>query len=123
MKQIEGQLSLFDIRDTTKKRRPCEYSFERYIGQRVVFKGGIAGTVTEIEPYYTTIKTDDGGELAGTPTTISPLKTCGACAHFREVVSGLGEIYHSTACLKDRPWANFKEPEDPACEYYTRAET
>ncbi len=50
-------------------------------------------------------------------------KYCSGCAFFHEVVSGLGEIYHSTACLKDRPWARFKEPEDPACEYYTRAET
>ena len=45
-------------------------------------------------------------------------KTCAGCAHFHEVVSGLGEIYHSTACLKDRPWARPKEPEDPACKDY-----
>ena len=49
--------------------------------------------------------------------------TCAGCAHFHEVVSGLGDIYNDTACLKDRPWAKFKDPEDPACEYYTRAET
>lgn len=45
-------------------------------------------------------------------------KKCGSCAHFHEVVSGPGDIYHGTACLKDRPWAHFKEPDDPACEYY-----
>jgi len=45
-------------------------------------------------------------------------KTCAGCAHLCAVVSGLGDIYHVTACLKDRPWAKFKTPEDPACKDY-----
>lgn len=44
--------------------------------------------------------------------------TCAGCTHFHEVVSGLGDIYHDTACLKDRPFATLKEPENPACEDY-----
>lgn len=43
---------------------------------------------------------------------------CAGCAHFHDVVSGLGDIYHDTACLKDSPWAKFKNPEDPACKDY-----
>lgn len=45
-------------------------------------------------------------------------KACAGCMHFHEVVSGLGDIYHDTACLKDHPWARFKKPEDPACKEY-----
>lgn len=122
-RQIEGQMSLFDIHNETEKRKPFEYGFKRYIGQRVMFNrvmfnDALVGEITEIGPYYTTVKTDDGEVLAGTPTTIAPLKTCAGCTHFRDVVSGLGDIYHDTACLKDRPWAKFKKPEDPACKDY-----
>lgn len=46
------------------------------------------------------------------------IKKCGSCNHFFSYVSGLGEIYHGTACGKDRPLAVNKQPDDPACEYY-----
>lgn len=49
---------------------------------------------------------------------IEPSKACGTCVHFFHYVSGLGEIYHGTACGKDRPLAVNKQPDDPACEYY-----
>lgn len=70
---MKGQLSLFDIRPDNHKRRPCEYSFKRYIGQRVKFRGQTTGVIKSIEPYYTIISTSRG-ELAGTPTTIWPVE-------------------------------------------------
>lgn len=47
-------------------------------------------------------------------------KKCGTCAHFFHYVSGLGEIYHGTACGKNRPWSVDKLPEDLACEQYQK---
>lgn len=72
--QNEGQYSIFDV---VKDTRPCAYRFKRYIGQKVAFWYlNITGTVIEIEPYYTIIATDQG-TMAGTPTTICPVKDPG----------------------------------------------
>ena len=69
---MDGQYTIWDIQGPTKK--PCEYSFPRYIGQKVrFFRDGKVGTVTEIGPYYTTVNIG-GREYAGTPTTIVPGK-------------------------------------------------
>ena len=78
MSEIAGQLSIYDAMAENEKRKPCEYNFQRYIGQRVRFSGdyhahhGEVGTITGIGKYYTDIKMDDGRELAGTPYDISP---------------------------------------------------
>ena len=74
---MRGQLSLFDAKPKT---RPCDYSFQRYIGQKVVFTGysshkGAVGEIVEIFPYYTHIKMSDGQILVGTPHgNIKPYK-------------------------------------------------
>lgn len=70
---MDGQLTVYDL---GKKKRPCEYSFQRYIGQRVRLhctEGTIEGVIEKIEPYYTYIKAEDK-ELyyAGTPYNVSP---------------------------------------------------
>lgn len=74
---MKGQLSLYDIGDA---RRPCDYHFVRYIGQRVRFfsafgglHDGEEGSITDIGSYYTYIKTDNGENLIATPTTIFPI--------------------------------------------------
>lgn len=51
---------------------------------------------------------------------IEPSKACGTCDHFFRYVCGLGEIYHGTACGKNRPWSVDKLPEDSACEQYQK---
>ena len=78
---INGQYTIFDIREEGKPRRPCEYSFERYIGQRVRLpdaydrKTGqitcVHGKIVEIEKYYTTVRATDGQMYVGTPTTMA----------------------------------------------------
>lgn len=75
---MKGQMSIFDI-DTGEKKKwgpSSYYRFKRYIGQRVKFwRDGETGTITEIEPYYTIVKPDNGGgDMAGTPTTICPIE-------------------------------------------------
>ena len=70
---MDGQLTIYDL---GKKKRPCDYSFQRYIGQNVFIhtsKGPIKGRIDKIEPYYTYIKAEDK-ELyyAGTPYNVSP---------------------------------------------------
>ena len=68
-----GQLSLFDIQTGKGKRKPCEYDFLRYIGQKVeLWRLGKVGVITKIEPYYTYVLAD-GEEFVGTPTTICPV--------------------------------------------------
>ena len=70
---MEGQLSLFDIH--RGPRKPCEYGFKRYIGQKVhmnITEGHVIGKVVKIEPYYTIIEVEGMGQLAGTPTTFGP---------------------------------------------------
>ena len=75
---MKGQYSIFDI---NPEKRPCEYSFRRYIGQKVVFTEyssrhkGEVGEIVEIFPYYTHIKMSDGQILVGTPHgNIKPYK-------------------------------------------------
>lgn len=72
---MEGQLSLFDIR--TGPKRPCDYRFKRYIGQKVglsVTSGDYIGKIVGIEPYYTEIEVPGTDcTWAGTPTTCYPI--------------------------------------------------
>lgn len=70
---MDGQYTIWDIHDGPV-RKPCEYSFSRYIGQKVVFwRDGLQGVITEIGPYYTTVRVG-WKEYVGTPTTIAPVK-------------------------------------------------
>lgn len=74
MKQIQGQLSLFDT--PAFEGKPYSYNFKRYIGQRVYATFGEKGkvyTVKEIEPYYTII-TDGHRYYAGINVTIYPVE-------------------------------------------------
>lgn len=69
---MNGQYSIFDIQP--KKRRPCDYKFKRYIGQKVVLyatSGIYNGTVKTIKTYYTIINVH-GDEMVGTPSTMAP---------------------------------------------------
>lgn len=64
-----GQMTIFD---TGHAQRPCDYTFQRFIGQTVEFwRTGIVGRIIAIEPYYTYIQTDRG-EMIGTPHEINP---------------------------------------------------
>ena len=73
----EGQLSIFDIWNPQQRRRPCDYRFKRYLGQKVhisISEGDFIGEVIKIEPYYTEIKVKGYPHiLCGTPTTIWPV--------------------------------------------------
>ena len=72
--QIEGQMNAFDFM-TKERKRPCEYDFIRYTGQRVcVFfrTNYIHGTVTAFDDYYTEIRDDAMKEWVGTPTNTIP---------------------------------------------------
>lgn len=74
MKQTQGQYSIFDIYPPGHKRKPCEYSFKRYIGQQVKVycsRGDTIGRIKEIDKYYTIVQTK-AGEIVGTPTNTSP---------------------------------------------------
>lgn len=62
----EGQYSIFDA---VPKRKPCEYRFQRYIGQWVRDSHGVH-QIAEIEHYYT-IYTD---RMVGTPHDMRPLE-------------------------------------------------
>ena len=66
---MNGQYSIFDV---GSKQRPCDYDFQRSIGQRVEMMNGVKGTITDIKPYYTDVLGDDGVLYAGTPTTCYP---------------------------------------------------
>lgn len=72
---MDGQLSIFDIRDEAEKPSPSAYRFRRYIGQKVRFGTHVGDnqehTVTSIEKYYTIL---DDGRWVGTPTTIYPVE-------------------------------------------------
>lgn len=74
---MKGQLSLFDIPSEKGKKKPYEYGFKRYIGQKVhisISEGDFIGEVVKIEPYYTEIKIKGYPHiLAGTPTTFGPV--------------------------------------------------
>lgn len=71
-----GQYSLFDYCADPENRKPCEYSFKRYIGQKV---GAIflpakkTGTIVKIEQYYTIIDVGDRFMVGG-PSTIWPIE-------------------------------------------------
>lgn len=64
---IPGQITLWSMEPILKRRRPCEYSFQRYIGQKVRDHNGIH-TISGINGYYTYF--EDG--TIGTPT-MSPV--------------------------------------------------
>lgn len=66
---MNGQFSIFDLDD---KKRPCDYRFQRYIGQRVELLHGIKGAIINIQRYYTEVLGDDGRLYAGTPSTCCP---------------------------------------------------
>lgn len=68
---MEGQYSIYDL--FADKGAPCAYKFERYIGQRVTVNGE-PGTITEIEPYYTIVHTDNFRVLAATPYNLAPME-------------------------------------------------
>lgn len=73
---MNGQLSIFDL--PKEKPRPCDYRWQRYIGQKVGLCCGVTGKITQIEPYYTIILARDTDgvmrEFAGTPTTCWPVE-------------------------------------------------
>ena len=56
-------------RNNMPKKRPCEYSFKRYIGQKIIVQNGEIGKIVKIEPYYTFVETKKC-IWAMTPTTI-----------------------------------------------------
>ena len=56
---MEGQYSLFD-NAPLRKRKPGEYSFHRYIGQKVS-SFGKTHTIVDIDTYYTFFEDRTGG--------------------------------------------------------------
>ena len=117
--QIKGQLSMFDILCPEEKRKPCEYKFQRYIGQRVRSKSkygaDYVGTITGIGPYYTDILTDDGREIVGTPYDVWP-DVCGNCKHLRTYCDAYTCEPIGTICVKDAPRSTHRKPDDVACK-------
>lgn len=69
---MNGQYSIWDYLTDQNKPKPCEYSFLRYIGQKVGI-GGTIGIIEEIEDYYTIV---DAGDryMIGTPTNMWPIE-------------------------------------------------
>lgn len=120
--QIKGQLSMFDILGPEEKRKPCEYKFQRYIGQRVRSKSkygaDYVGTITGIGPYYTDILTDDGREIVWTPYDVWPTEmyVCGNCKHLRTYCDAYTCEPIGTICVKDAPRSTHREPDDVACK-------
>ncbi len=73
--EMKGQYSMFDL--TPLPNAPCNYKFQRYIGQKVrmmidVYPVKIVhGVITKIDTaYYTTVDVD-GKEYVGTPYNLS----------------------------------------------------
>ena len=70
-----GQYMVWDI-CLSDNDRLTGYRFQRYVGQKVfLYRTGepdIEGTITKIEPYYTTVVDSKGYEWAGTPTSCRP---------------------------------------------------
>ena len=58
MTQLKGQYSIFGLLYT--KRRPAQYSFPRYLGQKVICRGE-EHTITGIDKYYTFFEDNTGG--------------------------------------------------------------
>lgn len=72
MEVLNGQLTMFDTPEDRK--RPCDYSFRRYIGQKVRrWRTGEILRITEIKPYYTYL--DDGS--VATPYDICKIEEDG----------------------------------------------
>ena len=69
---MNGQLSIFNIHPEGQKLRPCDYRFQRYIGQMVQLTNGHSGRITEIFPYYTHVRCGNQ-DMVGTPTTMWPI--------------------------------------------------
>lgn len=73
---MKGQLTIWDAKKPT---RPCDYRFQRYIGQKVELMIGayghghkiLKGTITGIKPYYTDVKVGSK-TYAGTPYNTAP---------------------------------------------------
>ncbi len=76
MKELPGQISIWDIHEENKKRKPCEYSLQRYIGQMVRCNwSGRIGYIVEIDKYYTDVKCIEDDEIyAWTPTNTTPFQ-------------------------------------------------
>ncbi len=71
---MKDQMNLFDYKKPGHKSKPYDYSFNRYIGQKVKFWiTGEVGKIIEIGPYYTSVLCDHV-VMAGTPTTICPVE-------------------------------------------------
>lgn len=75
-KELEGQISIYDLMaGKSTKRKPCEYSFQRYIGQTVRDSWhGRIGKIVDIDHYYTDVKCLDGEIYAWTPTNTVPFE-------------------------------------------------
>ena len=75
--KMEGQYSIYD---TPGEAKPCSYSWQRYIGQKVFVsdslgQGDYIGVIVDIFPYYTTIDVEGlDYYLTGTPTTCYPVE-------------------------------------------------
>lgn len=63
MTQIKGQYNLFGLLHT--KRSPSQYSFPRYLGQKVICRGE-EHTITGIDKYYTFFEDNTGGSPTDT---------------------------------------------------------
>lgn len=80
MRQIAGQMSLFDLQQPEQKKKPCEYSFQRYIGQRVYnWRFNHYGRIYEIMGYYTLYIVEQGRSgknyrQYGTPYELRPAR-------------------------------------------------
>jgi hypothetical protein len=74
---MNGQYSLFDYCNDPKDLKPCEYSFKRYIGQKVYGDFTASrkeGIIVKIEQYYTIIDVGGGRLMAGSPHNIWPIE-------------------------------------------------
>lgn len=74
--ELQGQLSIWDILpEKGAKRKPCEYSFQRYMGQTVRSSwSGQIGKIVAIDRYYTDVECTDGEIYAWTPTNTVPFE-------------------------------------------------
>ena len=73
--ELDNHFPPLDPDIASGKRKPCEYKFERFIGQLVDISSGpdmVTGTITEIQPYYTIVVDENGEDWVGTPNDTSP---------------------------------------------------
>lgn len=122
--QIDGQLSLFDVFAEDQKLRPCDYTFQRYIGQRVILTNGKIGKITKIEPFYTEVDTGDDCLCVGTPTTMAPYEEppqtfadyVGQCKYCMWYGYGLYEPYgHKRKKGTEHLMCEWTEGKNPYC--------